>query len=243
MLNPLLNSFRHYIGIACLLLLAYFLFAPLADKAISAYALKGQAVAVATQAPGNTAVSTIADAAKDTVLEAALSHQAVQLSAAQQTIANLAEQAGANKVFASGLAAGLTRPAPAVQTISVGTKAHFVPSPAPDDSQIVADVKKAMAQTPLRVDNHVTVDWKDKPTSPFFAAYNFDGATGVGYTFRKAPFLNADALLMAKSQGGTDLGVGVDHILKGTAASIGLDLTYSPQTKKFSPGVFAGIRW
>ena len=102
-----------------------------------------------------------------------------------------------------------------------------------------------MADTKLDTTVHtqVKVSWEDKPFSPIFAAYQNDGATGIGITLHQAPALSLDALglIPTGSRSGVSLGLGLEHVFKGTSAGIGIDATFNTATRKPQFGIFAAI--
>lgn len=249
-----LSEFKHYAGVLVILVAVYFMFGPMISKwedNVHSETIQAAHVTVSqtTPAPGlATVVAGAAEAAKDTALKAAIDNQAIQLSMAQQTIANLAEHAGANAKFASGIAAALTSQAPKRQVVDVVVdppKASFSPTPVVSDDAIEKDLKHVLASTPLNVQQHstVTVKWEDKPVSHFFAAYTADGSSGLGYTIRQSAWLNLDGLIVQKVDAGTKVGVGLSHTLKGTAGSLGLAGLVDPRTGKITPEGYVGIHW
>lgn len=253
LLHNQLNNFRHYIGVLLVIVGIYLFFGPMISRWEDIRQLEVQtshiAVSAPTPVPGvGATVASVADAAKDTALSAAIQNQALQLSAAQQAIARMAEVLGANAKFASGFAGAVTSAAPKQQVVEVvlpTPTAKFSPTPEVSDTQFVKDIKKVLAETPLQVQNkaQVTVKWEDKPLSPFFATYSSDGSSGMGYTVRRAPWLNLDGLIVQKVDVGTKVGVGLSHTLKGTAGSIGLAGLVDPRTGKVTPEAYVGIHW
>lgn len=231
MLIKLLSEFKHYIGIAGLLVLAYFLF--------------GKNLPQPGQTNSTGTVAKIVQTVKDPVLAAALHHETLQLSEAQRTIDTLVQQVGhLNPKFSAALTTGLTRPHPTQEVITAHTDVRWSPPPpAATDSQIKKDMKEVLAQTTVNAHTTVDVKYQDKPTSPFFAAYATDGASGLGYSIVRKPRLSLDLLVLGSTDKGSEFGPGVSHDIKGTDANLGIAALYNLKTKHLDPRVYVGIRF
>lgn len=242
------DIFHHYIGVCVVLIVAYFcLIAPFTRMYETTHA-SGSQVSVTQPVPANKttqAIEVLAQALKDKALADAVAGHAADLSASQQTIAKEIQSAtGLNAQLAAALAEGLTRPSPKVQVITVATKPTAGTSTtAVTNDAIQADMATVLndPKTKVHVDTNVTVSWQDKPMSPFFAAYATRGA-GVGYAFKQTKYLNAD-LLFLTSKYGQQAGAGVDHVFKGTSASVGVAGLYNFQSHHVDPSVFVGIHF
>lgn len=252
-MTTILNTMKHYIGIALILVVVYFVGSGL----LSQYHDKvyhGPAVVVTqpTPKPGaEAAIQHVVDALKDKALSDALAGNAVALSASQQSIANaLSQSTGISARMAGALAEGLTRPSPKVQVIDVGTHATSTLAPPPilaNDDAIKRDMKEVLADTTIKTDvkTDVRVHWEDKPFSPIFTAYGNDGYAGLGYTLHRAPALSLDALVLAKPGVHRDIeaGVGVEHVFRGTSAGLGVAALYNINAHQPKVGVFAAIHF
>lgn len=249
-MNDIKHLITHWVGaLLAIVAVGLFIVNPILARMDSTH-LSGPSVTVTQpQAKNSTtrAADTAATLIKDQAVIAALQHQVLQLSAGQQAIARVAEQAGASANVAAGLAYGLTKPSPKVQVVTVGTTSNsklVAPAPALTDDQIERSLKKVISETTIKNDTHTTVDinWQDKPLSPILTAYNSDGAAGAGLTLKKGPVLNLDALVFTKANA-FEVGVGAEHIFRGTSAGLGVDTTFNTRTKGWSVGVFAGIHY
>ena len=255
----IISDLKHYFGV-CLVLIVllvggYFV----GSHLIAEYKDHGVAtngpVAVVTQ-PTPSSVSehvadVIAQALKDKALADAVAGRAADLSTAQQTVANaVSTLTGINSRLAGAVTLGLTQPSPKVQVVEVQSKtaaALAPPTAAPNDDQIQRDMKSVLADTTIKTETQtqVNVKWEDKPFSPFFAAYNSDGTSGLGYTFHKTPALNLDALVFVGPTGQkrTEAGIGLEHIIKSTSAGVGVDTTYDFTNKHERFGVYAAVHF
>ena len=253
-----LSDFKHYLGgaviLAVLLIGGYFVLDKYFTKQNENLMLQGNLVKATIQAtpkPGIASdVKILADAARSVALAQALAGQSLQLSAAQQTIANMVQTStGLNARVAGALAAGLTKPSPKVQVITVGTGAtsHLTAAtPGPDDSTIQKDLKTVLNDptTIIHTDvkTQVAITYEDIPRSPIFAAYTTNGSSGIGYTihhFNKQ--LDLDALGLRTNANGIALGVGAEYVVKGTSAGIGVAETFDIKLHKPSTQIYAAI--
>jgi len=244
---------KHYLGVGVLLVLGYFIASSLITQLRGPTVHTGATVVVTkpTPKPGVAATAgEIASALNNAYLAGALAGQSATLSATQSTIAGAIQSVThVGGVVAGGLAVGLTTPHPKQQVVSVssGATAKFSPPPLNPltDDQIQRDMKTVLesSKVPVDVQNHVTVSWVDAPVSPIFAAYASQGATGVGYTFIRKPLFDADALMLVNTGGsrGAQLGLGLEHEIKSTAAGIGVEAAYDTGCHCFKEGVYAAI--
>lgn len=238
----------HYLGIAGIILLVYFLAAPHLFKLEQTVHAQGPQVVVIqpTPHPGLASVAdTAADASKSTALSAALKNDAIQLSFAQSTIAHLSQQVlGLNAKFASAGVAGATAGSPKVQAIQVTSKASFSPAPVlPTDDQIVKDVKQGISESTVHVQNDVKVTWEDKPRSPIYAAYTSSGYSGAGWTIRRTPAVNLSVLGLTNGNGSTYLGVGLTHDIKNTSLTAGVAGLYDLRRHEVDPALLLGVNF
>lgn len=249
MIHDYMKPLMHYVCIALLVVLGYFVAASLLDHA---HTYSGPQVVVAQPTPNavGRVADGIADAAKNVALSAALRGEAVQLSAAQQTIANaVSAYTGASARMAGALAAGLTQGPPKRQVVTVSTVAgkqatFTVPTPGPSDDNIKRDMKEVLSTTTVNanVDTHVTVGWENKPMSPISAAYTSDGGSGAAWTIHKAPALSLNLLALV-NKGKPEVGFNFEHILKNTSAGIGVGAAYNSGTRKIDPLVTVQIHF
>jgi hypothetical protein len=240
MFTTLYNDLKHYAAVACLLVVVYFVTAGLMDR-YKTDVLSGPHAVSTAPAPTNQTLSDVANAIKDKAIADALSGRGVDLSIAQQSLANaLTKATSINAELAGALAEGLTSGAPKVQTVTVNTSVTPPPK-LPTDDRIQADMKSVLASTTIKT--QVQVGWADKPYSPVFALYSSNGSTGVGYTLHSTPALNLDALLTVPtgSQPGLGFGVGLEHIFRGTSAGLGVDATFNTAAHRVQYGVFAAV--
>lgn len=246
----MMDALKHYLGVAVLILVAYFFLVAPFFKHQEYMALHGNNVSVTQPVPTSKAEKLLEDlaaAAKSNELSAALQGQTVQTSAASQAVATAITQVtGANAELANALAAGLLKPPPKVEVITVGTKPTAGTSTtALTNGQIQSDMAHVLndPNTKVHVDTTVHVTWEDKPFSPFFAVYTSNAAAGMGYTIRGSKPLDLDALLLRSKQGNTQAGIGVSHLFHGTSASIGLDGAYDFTTKRVVPSIYVGVHF
>jgi hypothetical protein len=241
------DFFHHYLGWAILIVLSYFcIINPILKHldTVETHTYTGPKVVAVQPTPQNVTTRT-ADYAEKAIADkatiAALKGEVLQLSASQRTIANAVEHLGVNAKLAAAASEGLSRPAPKVETLTVGTQSKVVaPSPGPTDDQIERSMKKVLAESTIKNDTHVTVDWKDKPVSPIFAAYDSDGSSGVGVTIKKAPSYNLDGLFLVGTNS-MKLGAGLEHPIKGTGLGAGISLTVDSRTHQPTFGFLLGI--
>ena len=250
-LTTIYNDFKHYFGVCLVLLVLYGIGSALIEQ-YHGKVLTGPQVAVTAPQPQNASTKAIEDLAaamKDKSVADALAGRAADLSASQSTIANaLSKATGLNAALSGALAEGLTRPAPKVQVLQVGTdtQTHLVaPAKAQDDDSIKADLKDVLAHTKLEQDVHTTVavKWDEKPFSPIFALYQNDGSSGIGLTLKRFPLYSIDALATVPSgdRPGVAAGLGLEHIFKGTSAGIGVDARYNFALHGMQYGLFVGV--
>jgi len=243
--------FHHYIGVCVVLIVAYFcLVSPFIRMEETVHAT-GNQVSITQPMPSNKAtqaLDNLANAVKERALADALAGKSADLSAAQQTVANaISAASGADARLAGALAAGLTKPSPKVEVVTVSTKptASTSATAAATDSEIAKALKGVLADpnTKVHVETNVTVSWQDKPFSPIFTAYASDGSAGAGLTLKQSKYLDLDALVLANQDHSLEVGPGVEHIFKGTSAGIGADLTYNFHSHAVAPGVYATIHF
>lgn len=234
----------HYACVAALVIVAYFF---VLSPILSIFHPAG-AAGVAAPTTVTKIAQTIATVAKSTALQAALTGQNVQLSAAQTTVSKaISGVTGASAQLAGAFAAGLTKPAPTQEVITASSTVVAKASPPPaaaTDDQIKRDLKEVLAETTLKTDvaTTVAVTYAPKPYSPVFAAYSSDGASGAGITVRKAGPFNLDLLALIRKST-IEPGAGADYIIKGTSASIGVAALYDTAAHSVRPAVIAGIRF
>lgn len=250
----LYKHLQHYFGIVCVVVALYFfVLAPFLKNQTDLAVLHGTHVTAVTESqPTNTAtaaVGSLVNALKDKALADAISGRMVDLSAAQSTIAKtISAGTGLNAQLAGALAEGLTRPTPKVQVLTVDTSATSklaAATPAPTDDNIKADLKDVLNDPSTNihttVETNVHVSYEDKPFSPIFAAYT-GNESGIGYTFRKTQWVDLDGLAL-KTGDGFAGGIGVEHILKGTSAGIGLGALYDFSAHKPELRAFVAIHF
>lgn len=248
-MSTFLLEVKHWIGACLLCVVLYFIASSLIDQ-YHTKILSGPQVSISAPVPSNKAtkaLQTVSEAVKDVSLASALEGRVQALSESQNTLARTLQALKAGKM-AGGLAAGLSKASPKTQVISLGTEAKTVlvgPAKASSDDAIEASLKKVLAETTLKteVTSNVKVSYEDKPFSPIFAAYTSSGATGAGYTLHSAPALSLDALVLLPtgSSKGIDLGLGVEHIFKGTSAGLGIEAGYNFGRHAPSIGLFAAV--
>lgn len=251
----ILDQTRHYIGAAILIAVSclavyFFILAPMFKHQEQMAVLHGNDVKtpLSTQ-PANAqaaALGRVADALKEKALTDALSGRISDLSAAQSTVAStIASSTGLNSQMSAALAEGLTRGAPKQQVIRVET-APLAPTsaatPGPSDSNIKADMLAVLndPQTKVHVDSTIKISYEDKPFSPVFAAYSSSGS-GIGYTLRHTKALDLDALALKTRANGIEPGVGVEHVIKGTSAGLGLFAGYDLKAHAPQAGLFISV--
>jgi hypothetical protein len=225
----------HYVAIAALCVLVYFLGVGALDRyRTDTYHGPQVAISAPTPSPAGKLAQYGAEAMNSVALAEALHNRDVQLSAAQQTIASaVSAYTGATARMAGALTAGLTQGPPKAQVITIQTKAEptasfTVPSPSPNDDAIKRDLKEVLAQTTVnaKVDTSVNVSYQDKPFSPFSAAYTSDGASGAAVRLAHTRGLDLNGLALV-NKGKPEVGFDVEHIFKGTSAGIGIGATYN----------------
>lgn len=233
MIHDYLKPLTHYAAIGVLLCLTYFLGSSLIDQ-MHKTTYHGPQVVVTAPTPNavGQVAQDVANLAEARQIYAAIHGENIQLSAAQQTVANAVSAfTGASSRMAGAAAAGLTTAPPQRQVIEVTSKtdsAKFAPSPASNDDAIKRDLKEVLATTALNVHSHtdVNVKWEDKKFSPVSAVYGSDGGSGLGISLHKAPALSLNALGLV-SKGKPEVGFDFEHIFKGTSAGLGVGAVYN----------------
>lgn len=249
-MSSLLRPALHYVGIAVLLLLGYFLVSDLLAKHPVQHLTGPDVVSVQPTPPNRAsqALEKLADALKEKALSDALSGRISDLSAAQSTVAGVISQGtGLNSRMAAALAAGLTQPAPQRQVIEVRTQATSKVTPPPvelTDDIIKRDLKEVLADTTIKTDVHTAVDvkWEDKPLSPIFAAYGASGASGAGYTLHRSSAFDVD-LLGLKTARSIEIGAGLEHRFKGTSAGLGIGVFEDLGVHRTRAELFAAVHF
>jgi hypothetical protein len=247
---PSMHPLYHYAAVGVLMIVLYFTAIGPIIRHFETKSLGPTATVFVQPTPSGAAAvtATLVAALKEKALADAVSGRIADLSAAQSTIANTISSAtGVSGQMAAALAAGLTAGPPQRQVVEVATTATAKVTPPPTlatDTDIQRDLKAVLADTTIKTDvtTHVDVKWEDKPISPIFAVYAQTGASGIGYTLRKEPGLDLDALSLIQNKSFVP-GIGIDHTFKGTSASVGLGVTYNFGLKKIQPVIFVGIKF
>jgi len=242
------NTLLHYGGICAVILVAYFaLVAPFLrhEEIINAQ----NAVRITEPTPSKQAalLNQLIEALKNKDIYAAMQGNAAQQSAASQAVATaISDVTGANAKLADALAAGLLKPSPKTQVITVANKPTAGTSTtAETNSQIKKDLAAVLndPKTKVHVTSDIRVTYEDRPFSPVFAVYDAHNRSGLGYTLKGSKPLDLDALLMKDSGNGLALGSGVEHVFRGTSAGVGVGVVYDFGLHKPTPVLYVGVHF